>query len=127
MEQRAPWKSSRWNRVQDYGRIERGIGSISFIMHHHGKPVAVFLASQSCSEGGESWCRVRGLDNYSNQSSKLTPNNQIPLGSVTKFFSAVLVLRLVETGKLKLDEPIAPTLQNSGGYQLSLINNFIRP
>ena len=31
MEQRAPWKSNRWNRVQHYGRIERGDGSISFI------------------------------------------------------------------------------------------------
>jgi hypothetical protein len=31
--------------VQDYGRIERGHGSISFIMHHR-KPAAVFPASQ---------------------------------------------------------------------------------
>ena len=51
-------RPSSWNRVQHYGRIERGDGSISFIMHHR-KPGAVFLASQRCSEGGQSWCRVR--------------------------------------------------------------------
>ena len=45
--------------VQDYGRIEREHGSISFIMHDR-KPGAVFPASQSCSEGGQSCCRVRG-------------------------------------------------------------------
>ena len=37
----------------------RGQGSISFIMHHQ-KPGAVFPASQRCSEGGQSCCRVRG-------------------------------------------------------------------
>ena len=57
-----------------------------------------------------------GLNDYSNQSSKLTPNNQIPLGSVTRFFSAVSVLRLVEAGKLKLDEPIAPLVDQYLAY-----------
>ena len=62
MEQRTPWKSSHWNRVQYYGRIERGDGSISFIMHHR-KPAAVFPASQRCLEGGQSCCRIRSSHN----------------------------------------------------------------
>ena len=57
MEHRASWKSSQ-NRVQDYGRIERFGGSISFIMHHR-KPGAVLKGSPRCSEGdhraGEGW------------------------------------------------------------------------
>ena len=55
-------RPSSWNRVQDYGRIERFGGSISFFMHNR-KPAAVFPASQRCSEGGQSWCRVRPLCN----------------------------------------------------------------
>ena len=43
-------RPSSWNRVQHYGRIERGDGSISFIMHHR-KPAAVFPGSQRFS-----WC-----------------------------------------------------------------------
>ena len=46
-------RPSSWKGVFDYGRIERGHGSISFIMHHQ-KPGAVFPASQRCSEGGQS-------------------------------------------------------------------------
>ena len=42
-----------WNRVQHYGRIERGDGSNSFIMHHR-KPVAVSPGSQRRSEGAQS-------------------------------------------------------------------------
>ena len=52
-------RPSSWKGVQDYGRIERGHGSISPTMHDR-KPGAVFPASQSCSEGGQSCCRVRG-------------------------------------------------------------------
>ena len=72
MEQRAPWKSSRQNRVQDYGRIERFGDSISFIMHHR-KPGAVFPASQRCSEGGQSWCRVRPNENKLYDTSNSSP------------------------------------------------------
>ena len=59
MEQRAPWKSSRSNRVQDYGRIERFGGSISFIMYNR-KPSAVFLASPRCSGCRQRCSKVRG-------------------------------------------------------------------
>ena len=57
-DQRAPGRSSRHRWVPDYGRIDRGDGSISFIMHDR-KRLAVFPSSQSCSEGGQRCGRVR--------------------------------------------------------------------
>ena len=45
-------RPSSWDRVQHYGRIERGGGSISFIMHYR-KPTAVSPGSQRRSEGGQ--------------------------------------------------------------------------
>ena len=43
-------RPSSCNRVQDYGRIEQGHGSVSFIMHNR-KPAAVSLGSPRCLEG----------------------------------------------------------------------------
>ena len=60
--QTAPWKPSRWDRVQHCVRIERGDGSISSIVHHR-KPAAVSPGSQRCSEGAQvgPWGDCSGL------------------------------------------------------------------
>jgi CubicO group peptidase (beta-lactamase class C family) len=49
-----------------------------------------------------------GHNNYADPTSMLTPNHSIPMGSVTKFFTAVGLLRLAENGTISLDQPVAP-------------------
>lgn len=52
-----------------------------------------------------------GRNDYSDPSSKLTPENQIPLGSMTKMYTAVSVLRLAMRGQISgLDQPVAPLI-----------------
>ena len=50
-----------------------------------------------------------GLDDYAT-GAKLTPDHRVPMGSTTKLYTAVAVLRLAEQGALSLDEPVAPLL-----------------
>lgn len=49
-----------------------------------------------------------GRDDYADPSSKLTVNKSIPMGSTTKMYSAVGVLRLAENGTISLDQKVAP-------------------
>ena len=56
--QRTPWKSSRWNRVQRFGRTERFDGCSGLYMHYT-KPGAVSLRSPRCSEGRQRCSKVR--------------------------------------------------------------------
>jgi hypothetical protein len=50
-----------------------------------------------------------GANNYGTPTtSRLTPDNQIPVGSTTKMYTAVAVMRLAEVGIIQLDQPVAP-------------------
>ena len=51
---------------------------------------------------------VSGQNDYADPNSKLTTDSQIPMGSTTKFFTAVSLLRLAAAGNLSLDDRIAP-------------------
>ena len=52
MEKRTPWKPSRRNRVQHFGRTDRFDGGSHLdIVMHHPKPAAVSQRSQSISLG----------------------------------------------------------------------------
>lgn len=46
---------------------------------------------------------------------KLDPNAKMPIGSLTKTFTSVMVLQLVEEGKLKLDDPVSKHLPGFPG------------
>ena len=79
MEQRTPlaWKSSRWDRVEQFNRIERFRGWISFVMHHQ-RPAAVDQRSHSIRLGTRSsrrvrrWCVVRPTSTQSDTMGPLT-------------------------------------------------------
>merc|ERR1719161_2400787 len=59
-----------------------------------------------------------GQDNYADPSSRLTVNKSIPMGSTTKMYSAVGVLRLVENGTISLDQKVAPLVDRYLGVKL---------
>lgn len=44
----------------------------------------------------------------------MTPQTLIRMGSINKTLTAVMVLKLAEDGKLKLDDPVLPLLQKAG-------------
>eukprot|EP00038_Savillea_parva_P026358 m.53450 g.53450 ORF g.53450 m.53450 type:complete len:533 (+) comp7460_c0_seq1:95-1693(+) len=50
-----------------------------------------------------------GIDNHAT-GKRATPHTLVPMGSVTKPFTAAGILRLVEAGSLSLDEPVASRL-----------------
>jgi len=59
---------------------------------------------------GETVTVASGPNDYSDTSSELDPNTLIPVGSVTKGFTAVGTMRLVEQGKLSLDSKTSDIL-----------------
>lgn len=48
-----------------------------------------------------------GINDFSTQTT-LTTEERIPMGSTTKMYTAVSVMRLAEQGRLSLDQPVAP-------------------
>jgi len=56
----------------------------------------------------------------------LTPEQRFRLGSVTKQFAAALLLRLIDQGKARLDDPLSkflPDYPNGGAIRLSMLLN----
>lgn len=62
--------------------------------------------SMVVSQGGDRWAAAAGLCSVEGES--MTPRTRLIIGSVTKMFSATLVMQLVEEGTLGLDDTIEP-------------------
>ena len=69
--------------------------SFSFAVHNDTMEIAV-------AAGANDWAKPT--------TSRLTPNSQIPMGSTTKMYTAVSVVRLAEAGTIHLDQPVAPLI-----------------
>jgi D-alanyl-D-alanine carboxypeptidase len=62
---------------------------------------------------GRTWTGVAGVAD-AKRGIAMTPDTTFPLASITKTFTSALVLRLVEEGRLALDQPVAPILTGLG-------------
>lgn len=62
---------------------------------------------------GRSWLGTSGLADVAGGKT-VTPETGFALASISKTFTAAVVLQLVSEGKLKLDEPVAPLLPAFG-------------
>ncbi|HEY4754141.1 MAG TPA: serine hydrolase domain-containing protein [Candidatus Limnocylindrales bacterium] len=60
-------------------------------------------------DDGRSWVGASGLRNVATKD-RMTPGTAFALASISKTFTAAVVLQLVEEGKLALDQPVAPLL-----------------
>ena len=62
---------------------------------------------------------VAGANDYSQpETSRMTPDTVIPMGSCTKTTSAVIALRLAEQGIISMDEPVMPYVNRYLARQL---------
>ena len=60
-----------------------------------------------------------GANDYAHpETSRLTPDTLIPMGSATKTYSAVIALRLAEQGVISMDEPLMPYVDQYLAKQL---------
>lgn len=63
--------------------------------------------------GKIAYARARGMEDVAAKRAATT-STRFRIASITKMFTAVSVLQLVEAGKLKLDEPLAAVLPGAG-------------
>jgi CubicO group peptidase (beta-lactamase class C family) len=73
------------------------------------------MAAAAIVPGKRCWVSVSG---YANKASRLPLNadDEFPIGSITKTFTATVVLQLVQEGKLSLSAPISdwvPSVQDA--------------
>jgi CubicO group peptidase (beta-lactamase class C family) len=78
-------------------RLERLVGRLEV----PGASVAIVW------DDGRTWTGAAGTANLATDSA-MTPDNGFALASVSKTFTAAVVLQLVEEGRLGLDQPVAP-------------------
>ncbi len=62
---------------------------------------------------GRAWTGVSGVAD-ARHGTPMTADTAFPLASISKTFTAALILRLVDEGRLGLDEPVAPRLPGLG-------------
>jgi len=60
-------------------------------------------------DGGESVARSAGTTTRGGRQ-EVSPHTRFPLGSVSKSFTALAVMQLVEAGEVRLDDPVSATL-----------------
>lgn len=76
--------------------------------------------------GTGSWINASGQASLT-PSQPLTVNNSFWIGSITKTFTATVILQLVQQGKLSLTSPIAqwePTVQNANTITIQMLLNM---
>jgi D-alanyl-D-alanine carboxypeptidase len=66
---------------------------------------------------GRSWTGVSGFADVAAKR-RVTPDTEFSIASMSKTFTAALILRLVEEGKLALDDPAAPLLPALPGLKV---------
>jgi D-alanyl-D-alanine carboxypeptidase len=84
------------------------------------------LAVWVSAPGKERWMGAYGLADVSTGRS-LELGDHLPIGSVTKTFTATVILRLVEEGRLGLSDPIAkwvPQVQNASQITVKMLLNM---
>ena len=90
--------ASALQRRLDKWRIKNGVPGVS---------VAIL------TNDGRSWLGTSGMANVA-EGKTVTPETGFALASISKTFTAAVVLQLVSEGKLKLDEHVAPLLPAFG-------------
>jgi D-alanyl-D-alanine carboxypeptidase len=89
------------------GRLEAKLRSMATRASLPGVFVAIVW------DDGRTWVGTAGLaDVASNR--PVTPDSGFALASISKTFTAAVVLQLVDEGRLKLDQPVAPLLPDFG-------------
>lgn len=84
-----------------------------------GAPGAVLGVSQR----GQRWSGAAGIDDL-NEGSKMLATRRFRAGSITKMFTGVAAMRLVETGKLRLDDRLSrwfPGFPNAGEITVDML------
>ncbi len=70
------------------------------------------------------WCAARGSTGNT-QKKTLTPDLKLYTGSIGKIFTAVVILKLTEEGRLSLDTPIAEWLPETSHAELITVNHLL--
>ena len=71
-------------------------------------------------EGGEVIAEGFG-EKAEGSGERVTPDTPFPIGSVTKSFTALAIMQMVEAGELRLDDPVSQHLSAFGGGQASRV------
>ncbi|NLX53136.1 MAG: beta-lactamase family protein [Deltaproteobacteria bacterium] len=82
---------------------------ISDFVAANSRTVKNCVVSVKIGDGSLSWSSAAGIANTQSQT-PMTPETPIFIASVTKLYTAAAVMRLYETGKIDLDDPIAKYL-----------------
>lgn len=104
----APTASSRPTAVPPVGgvpaeRLQARLDRLRSKLSIPGVSVAILW------DDGRSWLGVSGRADVAGRR-PVTPDSGFALASISKSFTAAVVLQLVEEGRLSLDEPVAPRL-----------------
>jgi len=108
--------SSGFAQNQDFKKLNQFLDSLEM----HDKFMGTVLLA---SEGQPVFERALGYADLDGKI-KATPETHYRIGSISKMFTAVLVLKAVESGKLSLDQKLAdfyPQIKNSEKISLSML------
>jgi CubicO group peptidase (beta-lactamase class C family) len=93
-----------WQQSSDWQALEQEIDTLR-------QEQGIALASSAADRDGILWQYTKGPINADNNN-QIDANSQFRAGSVTKVFTAIAILQLMEQGKLKLDDPVSLHLPN---------------
>jgi CubicO group peptidase (beta-lactamase class C family) len=96
-----------WQQSTDWQALELEIDTLR-------QEQGIALASSAADSDGTLWQYTKGAANADNadNDSQIDADSLFRAGSVTKVFTAIAVLQLMEQGKLKLDDPVSLYLPN---------------
>lgn len=105
---------SGFAQFRDFSKLDQFLDSLEI----HNKFMGTILLA---TDGKPDYERALGFSDLES-GKKVTPGTNFRIGSISKMFTTVLVLKTVESGKLRLDQKLAdfyPQIQNSDKITLS--------
>ncbi len=116
---RASGSTGKFNAQVEQG-LQRVVSVVRDNYHVPGMAVAVTVPGEG------SWVKASGLADTSTKQA-LDVNDKFRIGSITKTFTATVVLQLVQEGKLSLSAPInrwVPKVQNAKSITVRMLLNM---
>lgn len=96
--------AANWQATTDFQALEQKVDTLR-------AEQGIALASSLSNSQGTPWQYTKG-SGWADNDNQIDADSRFRAGSVTKVFIAIAALKLVEQGKLKLDDPVKKYLPN---------------